>query len=430
MNDEEALAIIEKALCEERLSKLQVTVFRHAWEEQSYQAIAKNSGYEVGYIKQTGSQLWQLLSKAFGEKVTKSNVHLILKRKAREKSQELAVGGNDRLLLKHLSVAVATQGVSTTQTPVQESGVRNNQSYAIENPKPVYRRQPENGKIPNRQDWGDATDVSLFFGRTEELATLERWIVQDNCRLVGLFGMGGIGKTSLSISVAKQIHAEFDCVIWRSLRNAPPIQELLADLIQFLAVEPETNLPDSFNGCILRLLDRLRRHRCLLVLDNFETIMQACDRGGGYHPGYEGYGQLLQCLGETNHHSTLVLTSREKPREIAAIEGKALRVRSLRLTGLCESAVQEIFSAKGDFSGSTQAWQVLVEHYAGNPLALKMVACAIQDFFDGDIANFIDVLQEGTSVFGDIRDLLACQINRLSDLEQQVMYWLDRKSVV
>lgn len=159
--------------------------------------------------------------------------------------------------------------------------------------------------------------------------------------------------------------------------------------------------------------------------------MQARDRGGGYQPGYEGYGQLLQCLGETNHQSTLVLTSREKPREIAAIEGKAQRVRSLRLTGLCESAVQEIFSAKGDFSGSIQAWQVLVEHYAGNPLALKMVACAIQDFFDGDIANFLNVLQQGTSVFGDIRDLLACQINRLSDLEQQVMYWLaiDREPV-
>jgi WD40 repeat protein len=255
--------------------------------------------------------------------------------------------------------------------------------------------------------------------------------VQDSCRLVGLFGMGGIGKTSLSIRVAKQIQHEFDCVIWRSLRNAPPIQELLADLMQFLGVQQETNLSDSLNGYILPLLDCLRRHRCLLVLDNFETIMQACDRGGGYQPGYEGYGQLLQCLGETNHQSTLVLTSREKPREIAAIEGKALRVRSLRLTGLCEGAVQEIFSAKGDFSGSVEAWQVLVEHYAGNPLALKMVACAIQDFFDGNIANFIDVLQQGTSVFGDIRDLLACQINRLSDLEQQVMYWLaiDREPV-
>lgn len=83
MNNEEALVIVEKALSEERLSKLQVTVFQHAWEEQSYQEIARNSGYELGYVKQTGSQLWQLLSQAFGEKVTKSNVQLVLKRKAK-----------------------------------------------------------------------------------------------------------------------------------------------------------------------------------------------------------------------------------------------------------------------------------------------------------------------------------------------------------
>jgi len=427
MNHKEALAIVEKALCEEHLSKLQVTVFRHVWEEESYQAIAKTSGYELGYIKQTGSQLWQLLSKVFGEKVTKSNVHLVLKRKAREKSQESGVRGQ----------GLGVSGRGGAPVPAQESVVgavppcpprsqgqptTHNEPYPIENPK---------SKIQNRTDWGEATDVSVFFGRTEELAILERWIVQEGCRLVGLFGMGGIGKTSLSVKLAKQIHGEFEYVIWRSLRNAPPLQELLADVIQFLAVQQETKLPESLDGRILRLLECLRRHRCLLVLDNVETIMQACDRGGGYQAGYEGYGQLLKCLGETDHHSTLVLTSREKPKEIAAIDGKSLPVRSLRLTGLCKRAVQEIFSVKGDFSGSTEEWKVLVEHYAGNPLALKMVAVAIKDFFDGSIANFLEVLQQGTSVFGDIRDLLACQIDRLSDLEQQVMYWLaiDREPV-
>jgi hypothetical protein len=84
MNNQEALVIVERALNEERLSKLQATVFCHAWEEQSYLEIAKKLGYEVGYVKQIGSQLWQVLSRVFGEKVTKSNVQLVLKRKVRE----------------------------------------------------------------------------------------------------------------------------------------------------------------------------------------------------------------------------------------------------------------------------------------------------------------------------------------------------------
>jgi len=404
MNNQEALVIVERALNEERLSKLQATVFCHAWEEQSYLEIAKKLGYEVGYVKQIGSQLWQVLSRVFGEKVTKSNVQLVLKRKVRE-------GG----------LGTSDWGLGGLGGKGRQGGL--GRIHPIPNPQ---------SPIANRTDWGDAVDVSFFYGRTEELATLERWIVQDRCRLVGLFGMGGIGKTSLSVKLGKQIQGEFEYVIWRSLRNAPPIHDLLADLIQFLCDQQETDLPNSLDGCILRLLNYLRASRCLLILDNGETIMQAGDslqdscasRGGAYKTGYEGYGQLLKCVGETNHQSTVVLTSREKPRDMVPHEGEVLPIRSLCLRGLQKAAVQEIFSVKGDFSGSGEEWKILIEHYAGNPLVLKMVASTIKNVFDSSIANFIEVLQQGTSVFGDIRDLLAPQIDRLSDLEEQVMYWL------
>lgn len=76
----------------------------------------------------------------------------------------------------------------------------------------------------SRQDWGEAIDVSVFYGRAEELATLEQWLVDDRCRLVALLGMGGIGKTALSVKLAEQLQDKFEYVIWRSLRNAPPVQ--------------------------------------------------------------------------------------------------------------------------------------------------------------------------------------------------------------
>ena len=77
-------------------------------------------------------------------------------------------------------------------------------------------------RIANKhQDWGEAIDVSLFYGRTEELTTLEEWIVTERCRLVAVLGMGGMGKTALAAKVAAQVQHEFEYVIWRSLRNAP-----------------------------------------------------------------------------------------------------------------------------------------------------------------------------------------------------------------
>lgn len=270
--------------------------------------------------------------------------------------------------------------------------------------------------------WGEAIFPSVFYGRKEELTTLEQWIVDDECRLVALLGIGGIGKTSLSVKLAQQIQENFEYVIWRSLREAPPAKIILAQLIQFLSDEQETesSLPENFSDRVSRLLDYLQNHRCLLILDNAEAILRSGSRAGVYREGYEEYGELLRRVGEANHQSCLVLTSREKPKEVALLEGEILPVRSLPLSGLRVAEGQEILKLKG-ISAAENEWELMIARYAGNPLALKIVATTIQDIFDGNVTEF---LQQDTAVFGDIRDILEQHFARLSDLEQNVMYWL------
>jgi transcriptional regulator with XRE-family HTH domain len=56
-----------------------------------------------------------------------------------------------------------------------------------------------------------------------------------------------------------------------------------------------------------------------------------------------------------------------------------------------------------------------IASYAGNPLALKIVAQTIADMFSGDIAQF---LREGELIFNGIRAVLRQQMNRLTHLEQ------------
>jgi len=163
---------------------------------------------------------------------------------------------------------------------------------------------------------------------------------------------------------------------------------------------------------------------CLLLLDNAESILREGDRTGSYREGYEGYGQLLRCVGETPHQSTVLLTSREKTRGLTTKEGEKLSVRVLQMTGLPTAAGREILQARGDFSGSEFEWRLLIEHYGGNPLALKMMAPIIQDLFNSNISKFLELLKQSPLVFDDIRNLLDQQFNRLSDLEKEVMYWL------
>ncbi|RCJ31576.1 hypothetical protein A6770_19560 [Nostoc minutum NIES-26] len=89
--------------------------------------------------------------------------------------------------------------------------------------------------VNKRCDWGEAIDVSAFYGRTTELNTLQQWIVDKGSRLVAVLRMGGIGKTALVAHLAQKIQTEFEYVIWRSLRNALSLETLLAELVPFVS---------------------------------------------------------------------------------------------------------------------------------------------------------------------------------------------------
>ncbi len=279
--------------------------------------------------------------------------------------------------------------------------------------------------ISKHQDWGDAPAVDNFQGRSQELEQLTDWIATDRCRLVMQLGMGGVGKTLLAAKVAHRLTEEFDWVIWRSLRNAPPLIQIVMELIQFLSDQQSKTLPAHIDGQLLELLKYLRQSRCLIVLDNVESILASGDRSGRYLAGYEDYGQLFQCIGKTDHKSCLLLTSREQPQGLLDFDlGATLPVRCLPLKGLPLETAQMLLAAKGEFEATSSDWAVLIKRYAGNPLALNIVSSAVRDYFDQDIRQFLTVVQKGSFIFDDIRDLLAQQFQRLPLLEQSIMYWL------
>jgi transcriptional regulator with XRE-family HTH domain len=178
-----------------------------------------------------------------------------------------------------------------------------------------------------RVDWGDALDVSTFYGRQWELNLLTRWVVQEGCRVVSVLGLGGIGKSALAVSLMHQVAAHFEVVIWRSLRDAPACEALLDECLQVLAPQLLREVPASLERRLGLLLEHLRHQRALLVLDNLETLLEEGAGTGRMRAGYEGYGQLLRRVGETAHQSCLLLTSREKASELVRLEGNRTPVR-------------------------------------------------------------------------------------------------------
>jgi DNA-binding XRE family transcriptional regulator len=275
-------------------------------------------------------------------------------------------------------------------------------------------------KQRSRIDWGNSPDVPSFYGRERELTILAEWVIQEHCRMVNVVGLGGIGKSALATKVMRHVAPHFEVVLWRSLQDAPTIDSLLDDCLQVLVPQEFLGENISLEKRIRLLLECIRRTRVLLVLDNLETLLEEGIDSGSIREGFEGYARLLALMAETEHQSCLLLTSREKPNDLEPLEGNRGPVRTLRLAGLDVNACKQLLADR-EVAGSETNQAELIEMYAGNPLALNIIAQTIVELFAGEIAPF---LEQGEVVFGRVRQLLDEQFDRLADSEQMVLLWL------
>ena len=275
-------------------------------------------------------------------------------------------------------------------------------------PEPLNPNVP---KLPSPLiDWDEAPDLDHFYGRIQPLNQLEEWITTDNCKLVAIVGMGGIGKTALTVALCDRIQSEFDCLLWRSLTYQPSLLTLLDSILN--TFEP-TIVQDIQSG-IRQLRHHLQQRRCLLVLDGFDSVLYQKDN-------IEDYSKLWQTLSRNRHQSCILITSREQLPGFDAIAANSKGVRCLRLQGLEQADAMALLQT-GGFTGQEQGLSALCQLYRGNPLALKTIIPLIQSIFAGNVNAF---RHQNTIVVGDrLEALLTQQFDRLSESERSIAYWL------
>ncbi|MEG4456061.1 NB-ARC domain-containing protein [Microcoleus sp. N9_A1] len=387
------------------LDSLQKAILRGAWDNQKYKEIAQEHHRSEKYVKEVGFKLWKIISSALDD-------------------QQLCKA-NFRAKLENLQASNIVSLVGNGCIHIGNISAENVHSPEVSQPEPQdkdkFNEKTSNSEPKVHLDLGDAPEPNLFYNRTSELTTLKEWILENHTRLIAILGLSGIGKTALTLQLIPQIQHEFDRIIWRSLRDAPPLASLQTDLIQFCrggAPVPAPYPEERATTGGLPLLEYLRSHRCLLILDDIQTIFSSQQLAGNYQPGYENYGAFFKQIAESSHNSCLILLSWEKPREIAAVEGENRPCKSLQLNGLGPEA-QEIFREKG--LAEPEKWSELIDLYRGNPLWLNIIATLIQDLFGGSVSEF---LSYDTLFLGDLESLLQQQCDRLTASEQQVISWL------
>jgi predicted ATPase/DNA-binding XRE family transcriptional regulator len=223
--------------------------------------------------------------------------------------------------------------------------------------------------------------LTSFIGREKEQYEIEKLVKQH--RLVTLVGVGGIGKTRLSIQIAASLLNDYPDGLW-SVDLAP----LSDPTIMPQTIVNTLGLIEQAGHSPLRILtDFLQEKRVLLVLDNCEHLIEAC-------------APLVEAL----LHSCADLRILTTSREALSIAGETLYLVPPLITPAPIDATAETlidYEAVQLFVERAQAclsnFSIKVENAAaiaqichdldGIPLALELAAARVKELSVEQIAS-------------------------------------------
>lgn len=387
------------------LDSLQRTILAGALEQKTYQQVAKDYHCSKDHAKRVASELWRLLSDVLDEDVKKTNVKSIL----------------EHIEFRHIS----NWGSDSKQI----FGNINICSDTYPNPEEVRRQShsPADRESQPHHDLSEAPEANCPCHRTEELATLEKWVVAEGYRLIAITGLSGIGKTILARQLVENVKDKFECILWRSHRKYVNFNALKSDIFQFLFSGNNHHKSSDLKSIKTDnlIIDYFRSHRCLIILDDLQETLSPGQLVGRYRPDYENYNELIKEIGQSGHQSCVILLSWEQIPELAILETQNNYCKNLKLKGLDSKSATKILETKK--LKNKQMWTEIIELYSGNPLWLQLISTTILEFFNGSVAQFLSY----PSLFlGDVEHILRQHLLRLSVLEKVVLVELAKNDGV
>ncbi len=227
-----------------------------------------------------------------------------------------------------------------------------------------------------------------FVGRIAELAAISRRLDDGDCRLLTLAGPGGAGKTRLALEAAQDRRDDYlDGVVFVNLAPVSTAHDVPSTIAGALNLPLVQKQPSQ-----VQLLDYLRDREILLLLDNFEHLL---DHADGDEAG-EALA-LVQTIVEIAPRVKLLITSRHRLRlqaEWVLTVNGLQRAEASKDSGRGKEDAARLFAscarrARAGFDpGDGDAVAHVCQLVDGLPLAIELAAASlIQHDLDEIIAG-------------------------------------------
>ncbi|MEQ9236370.1 tetratricopeptide repeat protein [Coleofasciculus sp. E2-BRE-01] len=186
-------------------------------------------------------------------------------------------------------------------------------------------------------------------------------------RVIGITGIGGLGKSTLAAKIYDEDSTEFEDKVWADISRIG-FTELARRVLLKFGVSQETieAIPEQSLGDAL--VNHLRQGRYLLVMDNLETLLQS-DGGDNKNTSIrdESYRQFFYGWLECGGKSVVLVTTRER------LDLPPIRCQWLSLPGLEPVEGATLLQALG-IRGTDEELVEFSQKVEGHPLLLTLVA--------------------------------------------------------
>ncbi|GEM_PF-3167690 len=396
----------------EGLNNLQKAVIKGAYNGKTYNDIGQDNNCSAGHVSDTAYKLWKLLSNLLDENIDKSNITSVLER---------YVFSNTSCIEQTNLIKINNNQSSDTIQIFKGDSSR----YKKNNSTPLY--------LSNKYNLKELPKASSFYGRNQELTQLQEWFKEENINLILLYGLKGIGKTSLIIELINIIKNQFNFIAYFDLKFNYSLEKIEKRILELcLSVEqnfeenielfPPSFLPDQIKELSLepterrtKIIELLRENRCLIIFDHAQILLEQENKQNS-----QDFKLFFQQVAQLDHQSYLLLLSRENFPDIVDLSLNYSSIQLLKLQGLDHLSATQLLEEKGLKYPDTI--EKLINLYQCHPAWLKQIINVFEKLLNSDYSLILN--REQIFLTDLMKQEFKIILDKLSPSDQQILITL------